>query len=60
MFSVGFRGWSDVEEGGAGADGGLQGQSRTQMLLEEEQSIEQLQERERAIRQLEVGLCYMS
>ena len=45
----------DVEEGGAGGDGGPQSQSRTQMLLEEEQSIEQLQERERAIRQLEVG-----
>ena len=45
----------DVEEGGAGGDGALQSQRRTQMLLEEEQSIEQLQERERAIRQLEVG-----
>ena len=50
----------DVEEGGAGGDGALQSQRRTQMLLEEEQSIEQLQERERAIRQLEVGRTIVS
>jgi hypothetical protein len=45
----------DVEEGGAGGDGGAAAsQSKTQMLLEEEYNVEQLQERERAIRQLEV------
>jgi len=45
----------DVEEGGAGGDGGgAASQSKTQMLLEEEYNVEQLQERERAIRQLEV------
>ena len=43
----------DVEEGGAGGDGQTS-QSKTQILLEEEYNIEQLQEREKAIRQLEV------
>ena len=45
----------DDEEGGAGGEGEPQSQSRTQMLLEEEYNIEQLQEREKAIRQLEVN-----
>jgi len=39
----------DVEEGQVGK------QARLQLMLEEEESLQQLQERERAIRQLEVG-----
>ncbi|TRY61036.1 hypothetical protein TCAL_01442, partial [Tigriopus californicus] len=42
----------DVEEGSLGNDTTM-GQSKTQMLLEEEANIEQLQEREKSIRQLE-------
>ena len=51
----------DVEEGSGGAGGAGQlapGQSKTQMLLEEEYNIEQLQERERSIRQLEVRVPF--
>jgi hypothetical protein len=44
----------DVEEGSLGNDTTM-GQSKTQMLLEEEANIEQLQEREKSIRQLEVS-----
>ena len=40
----------DIEGGGA------QGQSKTQMMMEEEQNLEQLQERERAVRQLEADI----
>ena len=35
---------------------GGQGQSKTQLMLEEEQNLEQLQERERAVRQLEADI----
>merc|ERR1711893_253338 len=43
-----------MEEGaGAGSGATMTGQSKTQMLLEEEENIQQLQERERAMRQLE-------
>jgi len=40
----------DIEGGQAG------GQARTQMMLEEESNLEQLQERERAVRQLEADI----
>ena len=49
----------DMEEASAGGGRGSLGQgqpvSRTQMLLEEEDNMAQLQERERSIRQLEVS-----
>jgi len=40
----------DIEEGAE------RGQSKTQMMMEEEQNLEQLQERERAVRQLEADI----
>ena len=44
-----------MDEGSSGAaTGGVAtGQSKTMMLLEEEENIQQLQERERAVQQLE-------
>ena len=50
----------DVDEsggasGGGGGGGMMTGQSKTQMLLEEEENIQELQDRERSVRQLEVG-----
>ena len=46
----------DTEETPPGGSGFGQGSvSRTQMLLEEEDNMAQLQEREKSIRQLEVG-----
>ena len=50
----------DTEETAAGGSGFGQGSvSRTQMLLQEEDNMAQLQEREKSIRQLEVG-CFSS
>ena len=48
----------DVDESGGASGGGggmMTGQSKTQMLLEEEENIQELQDRERSVRQLEVG-----
>lgn len=44
----------DVEEGSSGNEP-FMGQSKTQILLEEEDNIKELQEREKSIRQLEVS-----
>ena len=37
-------------------EGGERGQSKTQMMMEEEQNLEQLHERERAVQQLEADI----
>jgi len=52
----------DMDDDNAGAGNGLvpPGQSKTQMLLEEEQNIAELQEREKSIRQLESDIVDMN
>jgi len=51
----------DDEQSGGGAGGGVAvGQSKTQMLLEEEQNMAELQEREKSIRQLESDIVDMN
>ena len=51
----------DMDDENSGGAGGSQvGQSKTQMLLDEEQNIAELQEREKSIRQLESDIVDMN
>jgi len=45
---------------GGGQSGGMTGQSKTQMLLEEEQNLKELQDRERSVHQLESDIVDMN
>jgi hypothetical protein len=47
----------DEQQSGGAGGGGMTAQSKTQMLLDEEYNIEQLQDREKSVRQLEVSLA---
>jgi len=50
----------DDDNAGSGGGGVAVGQSKTQMLLEEEQNMAELQEREKSIRQLESDIVDMN
>jgi len=54
----------NIDDDGAGAAGGggatMTGQSKTQMLLEEEQNLQELQDREKSIHQLESDIVDMN